>query len=256
MFYDQTPYKVKVEWGQRGARAASERGDIVIIVDVLSFSSTVVTAVQHKANVFPYPPPINENAKAYARANSAEIVWGRAEAIREGGHSLSPLSFSSADFGRDFVLCSLNGAACTWIASQVPALLIGCFLNASAVAEIANRLMQQLQANITVVPCGERWSDVREGENNLRPGIEDYLGAGLILSQLTGSKSPEAEVCIGALKYSSKTIRELIWDCASARELRERGYEDDVTYCCQVNISSAVPILQDTRFINAKDLNS
>lgn len=251
MFYDQTPYEIKLEWGQRGAQAASERGDIVIVVDVLSFSSTVVTAVQHKSVIFPYPLPINDNAKAYAREHNAELVWGRAEAIRKGGHSLSPLSFSSADYGRNFVLCSINGAACTWIASQVPALFIGCLLNASAVAEAANQFRQDSKANISVVACGERWPGVLEPDNTLRPAIEDYLGAGLILSKLTGSKSPEAEVCIGAWKHSRDKLSSLIWDSASSRELRERGYDDDVTYCCQVDNSRAVPILQGACFINA-----
>ncbi|AIQ54134.1 2-phosphosulfolactate phosphatase [Paenibacillus sp. FSL R7-0331] len=250
MFFDQAPYDIKLDWGQRGARAAAERGDIIIIVDVLSFSSTVVTAVQHKANIYPYPPPANEQAKAYAKELGAEIIRGRAEAVRTGGHSLSPLTFSSADYERDFVLCSMNGAACTWIAAQAPALLVGCLLNASAVAETANRLRLELRAAITVVPCGEKWPDVIGSENNLRPGIEDYLGAGLILSKLTGSKSAEAEVCIGALRSSGQRIRELIWECTSARELRGRGFEADVTYCCQVDISYAVPVMQHNRFIN------
>lgn len=68
MYFDQSPYEIKLEWGQRGAREASGRGDIIIIVDVLSFSSTVVTALDYGAEIFPYPPPINEKAKAYAKS--------------------------------------------------------------------------------------------------------------------------------------------------------------------------------------------
>jgi 2-phosphosulfolactate phosphatase len=86
---------------------------------VLSFSSTVVTAVGHGAEIYQYPPPINGKAKAYAKE------WGRAEAVKFGGHSLSLLSFTSADHGQKFVMCSLNGAACTWIASKVPVPLTG-----------------------------------------------------------------------------------------------------------------------------------
>ncbi|MHA6530255.1 2-phosphosulfolactate phosphatase [Paenibacillus sp. BAC0078] len=254
MFFDQTNYGVKLDWGATGARMASQRGDIVIIVDVLSFSSTVVTATQHQARIFPFPPPINEEAKAFAKAKHAEIVWGRAEAVREGGHSLSPLSFGAADQARNFVLCSVNGALCTSVASQVPALLIGCLLNASAVARIANQFSQEQNKDITVIACGEKWTDVNLQENNLRPSIEDYLAAGMILSQLHGSKSPEAEVCIGAYEYSKPNLQELIWESASGRELRERGYEQDVRYCCQMDTSNTVPHLQEQCFVDASSL--
>ena len=37
---------VRLEWGRRGANLAAQRGDVLVIVDVLSFSSAVVTAVQ------------------------------------------------------------------------------------------------------------------------------------------------------------------------------------------------------------------
>jgi len=164
---------------------------------------------------------------------------------------LSPMSFTYADKGQRFVMCSLNGAACTWIASNVPALLIGCPLNASATANKANLLKNKLGTNITVVPCGEKWLDALENENELRPSIEDYLGAGIILSKLTGSKSPEAEVCIGAYEYSKDKISELIWDSASGRELRERGYEQDVLHCSQCDITTTVPILREYKFIRS-----
>ena len=252
MFFDQSPFEIKFEWGQRGARAAAERGDIVIIVDVLSFSSTVVTAVGYGAEIYPYPPPINENAKAFAEQIQAQLVLGRAEALKFGGHSLSPLSFTPEDNGKKFVMCSLNGAACTWIASKVPALLIGCPLNASAVANMANQLKNKWSAKITVVACGEQWSDALENENKLRPGIEDYLGAGMILSKLEGSKSPEAEVCVGAFEYSKKHFKELLWECASGRELRERGFGQDVQFCSQTDISQHVPILCDGRFAGSQ----
>jgi 2-phosphosulfolactate phosphatase len=182
--FDQSPFECRVEWGLLGARDAAERGDITIIVDVLSFSSTVVTAVNVGATIFPHPPPLNDQAKAFADKVEAELISGREEAARLGKPSLSPVSFEPVHTGKKFVLCSSNGAACTFIASKVPALLIGCLLNASAVAQVANQLHLETGANVTVISCGEQWDDVRNGENRLRPSLEDYLGAGAILSKL------------------------------------------------------------------------
>ncbi|WP_440604501.1 2-phosphosulfolactate phosphatase [Bacillus sp. GB_SG_008] len=248
--FDQSSFQCRIEWGRRGAREAAKRGDITIIVDVLSFSSTVVTALHVGAEIFPYPPPLNEKAKAYAQQLGAELMLSRAEAAKMGKHSLSPVTFNAADQGSRFVLCSLNGASCTWIASKVPALFIGCLLNASTVAEAANLLQKQTGANITVVPCGEHWEDPKEDENELRPAIEDYLGAGAIIENLQGSKSGEAQLCMGAFQYAKSNLNEFIWDCGSARELRERGFAEDVTHSTSLNLLQVVPFLQNDRFVN------
>lgn len=176
---------------------------------------------------------------------------GRAEAAKVGKPTLSPVSFKQEHYNKKYVLSSLNGAFCTWIASKVPALLIGSLLNASSVSSVANKLRLQSKANITVVPCGEQWNSVREHENSLRPSIEDYLGAGAVLSYLEGEKSPEAEVCIGAFQNAKEKITELIWECGSGRELRQKGFEEDVSHCSRLNIYETVPILNNDHFVSA-----
>ncbi|MFK9090900.1 hypothetical protein [Bacillus salipaludis] len=52
--FEQSPFNCRVEWGIRGAREATERGDIIIIVDVLSFSSTVISAYSGR-KIHPMP---------------------------------------------------------------------------------------------------------------------------------------------------------------------------------------------------------
>jgi 2-phosphosulfolactate phosphatase len=249
--FNQDPYSCRVEWGIRGAREAAERGDIIIIVDVLSFSSTVISALRQGAIIYPYPP--NLDGKSFAEKVGAEYILGRAEAAKLGKPTLSPVSFKKEHYNKKYVLSSLNGAFCTWIASKVPALLIGSLLNASSVSSVANQLRLQSNANITVVPCGEQWNDVREHENSLRPSIEDYLGAGAVLSYLEGEKSPEAEVCMGAFQNAKEKITELIWDCGSGRELRQKGFEDDVSHCSRLNVYETVPLLNNDHFVSAID---
>lgn len=246
--FDQSNYECRVEWGKRGAREAAERGDITIIVDVLSFSSTVVSAVSQGAIIYPYPP--NLDGKKYAHKIGGEYILGRNEAAILGKATLSPISFNQTHANNKYVLCSLNGAFCTWIASKVPALLIGSLLNYKSVASVANDLRKKTNTNITIIPCGELWNDIRENEDGLRPSIEDYLGAGAILSEIEGSKSPEAEVCIGAYLHSKHRIKDLIWESGSGRELRLKGFEDDVKHCSLLNKYKAVPILKDKCFVD------
>ncbi|MEO4052933.1 2-phosphosulfolactate phosphatase [Solibacillus sp. CAU 1738] len=245
-----SPYICNVEWGLRGAREAAERGDIIIIVDVLSFSSTVVTALSHGAVIYPYPPHLN--GKQFAEQIDAEFILGRAEAAKLNKPTLSPISYSQEHANKKYVLSSLNGAMCTWAVSKVPALLIGSLLNASSVSSVVNQLRMQLNANITVVPCGEQWNDVRENENSLRPSIEDYLGAGAILSKLDGEKSPESDVCIGAFQHAKQKISEIIWECESGRELRNRGYEEDVRHCSRLDVFQTIPLLKSDHFVSVQ----
>lgn len=247
--FNQEPFACRVEWGIRGAREAAERGDIIIIVDVLSFSSTVISALRYGAIIYPYPP--NLDGKSYAEKVEADFILGRAESARIGKPTLSPITFNQEHSNKKYVLSSLNGAFCTWVATKVPALLIGALLNASSVASVANRLRLQSKSNITVVPCGEQWNDVKEHENSLRPSIEDYLGAGAILSYLEGEKSPEVEVCIGAFQNVKHKIKEIIWECGSGRELRIKGFEKDVKHCSRLNVYQTVPILLNDHFVSA-----
>ncbi|USG68133.1 2-phosphosulfolactate phosphatase [Brevibacillus ruminantium] len=246
--FAQESYVCKVEWGKRGAREAAERGDITIVVDVLSFSSTVITALHHGAIIYPYPPPIGEKAKAYAKQFGAELLLGRVEAVRQGTPSLSPISYGPQDRGQSYVLCSLNGAHAAWLAADASFLLLGGLLNASAVAEHAHILHTMTGAGITVIPCGEHWQQGKPDENDLRPAIEDYLGAGAILCKLSGSKSPEAQVCEAAFLSSRPQLEAFIWDCGSGRELRELGFAEDVHHCSQLDAMQVVPWLNNDHF--------
>lgn len=247
--FDQSPYECRVEWGKRGAREAAQRGDVTVIVDVLSFSSTVVSALNQNAIIYPYPP--NLDGMKYAEAVGAEYILGRSEAAKAGKPTLSPVTFNRQHANKSYVLCSLNGAYCSWIASKVPALLIGSLLNASFVANIVNQIRKKTNANVTVIPCGEKWEEIKEHDDPLRPSIEDYLGAGAILSELNGSKSPEADVCIGAFLHSKHKIEDLLWESGSGRELRYKGFEADVKHCSRLNVFENVPILINNRFVDA-----
>lgn len=249
--FDQSPFNCRLEWGERGAREAAARGDIVIVVDVLSFSSTVATALHYGAVVFPHAK--DAQASEFAKLHRADIIMGRAEAAADGMPTLSPVSFGPEHAGRRYVLCSLNGAVCARIGAYAPALLVGCLLNAKAAAREADRLRRMSGANITVIACGEKWDGALPGENIMRPSVEDYLGAGAILYALEGSRSPEADVCAGAFRHAENRIRELVLDCGSGRELLDRGYAADVIHSSQMDVYSIVPRLHEGRFIKAEE---
>ncbi len=54
MPFGQASYDLKCEWGLEGLRAVSAHADVLVVVDVLSFSTAVDIAVARGAWVFPY----------------------------------------------------------------------------------------------------------------------------------------------------------------------------------------------------------
>ncbi len=234
-----------VEWGRRGAERAAARGDVLIVCDILSFSTVVVSSAMRGASV--YPCLDDEEARSIAARHGAAVAVRREAVTPENPFSLSPVTFLQCRPGDCIALPSPNGAACCRVGAAAPAVLAGSLLNATAVAKAAALHMNQHEAGLTVLACGERWEDPRE-EGQLRFALEDYLGAGAILLNLDLPFSPEAAVCRAAFASAAPELRLLLRDCASGVELRDRGFPQDVEHASQLNICDVVPILDEGCF--------
>jgi 2-phosphosulfolactate phosphatase len=243
MYYSQHPYRCRLDWGRHGTRMAAERGDILVIVDTLSFSTAVATAVQHGGII--YPCSMQDQPAAIAQHIGGEAAVSRHEVPAKGRFSLSPATMQQATPGTRIVLASPNGATCSHYARQVPHLLVGTLINAQAVAQAVTTLLEQHNdLYVTVIACGERWTTPTE-DGELRIAIEDYLGAGAILSYLPYELSPEAQLCAGAFMQAREQLKSLLWECGSGRELRAKGYGYDVDHAAQLNLYETVPLMQE-----------
>ncbi|HEX6766032.1 MAG TPA: 2-phosphosulfolactate phosphatase, partial [Polyangiaceae bacterium] len=95
----------------------------------------------------------------------------------------------------------------------------------------------------------ETWSDARDDESLLRPCIEDFLCAGLILGGLDGEPDAEAIVAVGAYRACAGWRDELIRNSPSGRELIERGYAADVTASLADDTCPCVAKLERDHFV-------
>ncbi|GAB4458794.1 MAG: hypothetical protein OHK0029_20470 [Armatimonadaceae bacterium] len=236
---------MRLEWGWRGAETAAARGDLLVVVDVLSFSTTAVTAL---ANGFIlYPCRSDAEAHAVAELTGAALAVKRSagDEMTEG-FSLSPCSFLREGNGVSVALPSPNGATCCRLGASAPHLLIGSLLNARAVADAASLWAEQTKGAITVLACGERWATPHE-DGTLRFALEDYLGAGAIFSALSPalSRSPEAQAAEEVFLTSVPRLEETLLRCGSGQELTDRGYRSDVLHAAQWNRYTIVPHLRE-----------
>ena len=240
--FSQHPYRCRLAWGRHGTRQAAERGDILVIVDTLSFSTAVATAVHHGGII--YPCSMKDNPVSLAQRIGGEVAVRRKDVPEKGRFSLSPITFQQITPGTRVVLVSINGATCSRYGQQVPFLFVGTLINAKAVATAVASLLEEHPLSVTVIACGERWSTPTE-DGDLRVAVEDYLGAGAILSYLPYDKSPEASVCEGAFIQARDRLDTLLLECGSGRELREKGFEQDVIHAAQLDKYQSVPVMQD-----------
>jgi 2-phosphosulfolactate phosphatase len=240
--WSQDGFRCRLEWGRRGARIAAERGDVLVVIDVLSFSTATATAVQHGGIVIPCA--WSDDPAALAAALGAEAAVHRQHVPERGRFSLSPPTMTAIEAGTRVVLASPNGATCSRFGREVPHLLVGSLVNANAVAERVGQILAGSDLAVTILACGERWKQPNE-DGELRFAIEDYLGAGAILSRLPASlsRSPEALVCEGAFSGVRGDLAAVITESGSGRELVAAGYSQDVEHAARLDAYDAVPEL-------------
>lgn len=235
--FDQHGFAARFEWGEAGLRSVASAADVVVLVDVLSFSTAVDVAVSRSASVYPYRVR-DATAAAFARELGAVLAADRRHVSPERPFSLSPPSLATIRAGTRVVLPSPNGSALTLLAvERGRVVLAGCLRNARAVALAAQRLGN----TVTVIAAGEQRAD-----GTLRFAMEDLLGAGAILSHFPmDARSPEAEVAVGAFERVAKAVLAYLHACASGRELGAIGFTDDVRIAAELDVSETVPIFHD-----------
>jgi 2-phosphosulfolactate phosphatase len=239
-----------------------------VVVDVLSFTTTLTVAADGGTVVLPFPWR-DSRAAEHAAAHDAVLASERGGGTRRvagafpprddaaaepsppdaGRVSLSPTSVREAQRRPGglprLVLPSPNGSTISAALADAGVRVLGASLrNATAVG----RRLAELgpDSRVLVVPSGERWPD-----GSLRPAVEDLWGAGAVLAALVDAGgsglglSTEARFAEAAWRAVAGRLPEELAACASGRELVDAGYADEVAVATEVDSSEVVPVLED-----------
>lgn len=246
--HDGPAWAYRLEWGHDGVVALAPECDVIVVVDVLRFTSAVSAAVEAGAAVDPFPwadPRAAEHAERVGAALAGRRAAGRP--------SLSPTDLLLTRAGERIVLPSPNGGALAVEATarSVPFVLAGCLRNATATARRA--LMLSHAGVIGVVAAGERWL---RADGPLRPAVEDLIGAGAILHALDPSGSisppccdPEARAARAAFLDARPLLADVLAATRSGRELVARGDADDVATSAALDTTDLAAQLIDGTFV-------
>jgi 2-phosphosulfolactate phosphatase len=245
--HGQAAYSVRFDWGPTGAAAIAEGAQIAVVVDVLSFTTTLSVAAERGVAVYPYPYR-DGTGGGYAAERNATLAVGRSE---RSGVSLSPASVLAAPELERLVLPSPNGSSIAFDLAGSGRTVVGaCLRNRTAVA---GWLAPQVSSAspLVVVAAGERWPD-----GSLRPAVEDLWGAGAVLAALVGhgvtGLSPEAEHAADSFAAAMPGLGDRLAASASGRELDAIGFGDDVRLAGELDVSDVVPVLEGEAFMPSR----
>lgn len=243
--YVQPGSGARLEWGLAGAAELSRVCAALVVVDVLSFTTSVEVAVARGTRVHPFP--WGAQADEYAARVGAVAAVGRRAVTPEHPWSLSPAALLAAPMVPELVLPSPNGSAISAAASATGLPVVAaCLRNAAAVGRwLLDQGYGGTDAPIGVIAAGERWPD-----DTLRPAVEDQLGAAAVLdalSTVSGGLSVEAALALATLN-SVNDVPAAVRGCVSGRELTANGFGQDVEVAVRVGVSDVVPVLRNGVF--------
>jgi 2-phosphosulfolactate phosphatase len=215
-------------------------GKHVVVIDVLRASSTIITALDNGARAI---IPVGDMAEAGKIASNMDpaltVMGGERHGVKIEGYDLgnSPLEYSSQTVkGKNLIFNTTNGTKAVKKSVGASTVYIASFLNFSATVNA----LKKSKHDIVLVCAG--WKG--------RLALEDTLLAGAIIYKLNNghiSDSAPDGAKVAHLLYEKyqDDIASVILQSNHAVRLKNLIGADDIEYCCQMDICSLTPRLQD-----------
>ncbi len=230
---------VSLEFFVEDAARAAQRGDVVVVIDVLRCCSTIIAALANGAKGI-LPARSLKEAWALHNRYSGSVLAGERGGIKPRGFSLgnSPLEFTPEKVkGNYVILTTTSGTRAIVSSRRARWVLIGALINAKPVAEAASRIAEEEKAGISLVLSG------RHGHFF----IEDFICAGAIAENLQLNNIERSDAVSAALHcfwQAQNCLESVIQSGHHATYLRSLGLVNDVKFCSQFDVSGIVPYLK------------
>lgn len=222
---------------------------IVVIIDVLRVSSTIITALANGAEKILPVLEVHEVFEKKEQLISEGVtphkilLGGERMGMKVEGFDLgnSPLEYTPERVnGKTVIISSTNGTKSVTRSGNAGEIIIGSFINSGSTAEyLAN------QDKETVF-----YLSGKEG----RFSLEDAVGAGMIIEKII-DKSASVELSDSSLmclmlyeKYKSEPYKVFI-DGEHGKYLDSIGLKKDLFYCAEVDIIAEIPLVREDGYI-------
>lgn len=233
---------VEVELSANDACRAVERGDVLVVVDVLRSASSIVNALINGAKSI-VPAATLKEAYALHRRHPEYLLVGEREGRKPRGFHLgnSPLEFTAERvFGRDLIMTTTSGTIALTRCEGAKSVFVGAFLNAGAVAERSLEVAANERVNVSFVLAGEKG----------KFSLEDFICAGAISDRFPHRSvefSDKTTAAVLAFEHAEADLCTNVMKARDAKHLMQLGFRSDVKFSCQMDRAKIVPMYRGGR---------
>ena len=221
-------------------------GKVVIVLDVLFATSTIVAALGHGApSVIPALDEAAARAEGEHHAPGAYVLAGELYAETLPGFAPpTPLALVAHGVaGKHVIYSTTNGTVALQCAGEADHVYAAALLNGRAVVD--HVLARHPDRTILILCSGSL------GNFNL----EDFYGAGYLVQLLAERLGEQADFSdaarVARTLFRSGDPAPTLMDCRVARMMIERGLAHEIAYAAQLSVLAVVPRLAAGRIVAA-----
>jgi len=213
---------------------------IAVIVDIFRATSSICYGIENGAEAI-IPVAEVEECLAYRDKEAHYLLAAErnGEVVTGFDFGNSPFSYTKEKVGcKTVVLTTTNGTHALHLSRSAKKIVIGSFLNLTS---LCNWLKTQNE-NILLVCAG--W------KNNFN--LEDTLFSGAVVDQLKSGdyKTDDAAIAANDLYQLAKgDLNAYLAKTSHSERLKKLGIEADIAFCLNVDITTAIPVLQGQRLV-------
>jgi len=215
---------------------------IVVVIDILRATSSITYGIDNGAEAI-IPVANVEDCLKYSDSGFLLAAERNGEVVAGYDFGNSPFSYTSKKVGgKTVVLTTTNGTKALHLAQKrAYQVVIGSFLNLDALCDY----LKSQDKHVLLLCAG--WKD--------QFNLEDTLFAGAVVNQLRKSFEhfDDSSVAAEDLYLLAKNdLRTYLHKSSHSHRLAQLNIEDDVVFCLQLNICSAIPVLAGESLVALK----
>jgi 2-phosphosulfolactate phosphatase len=217
-------------------------GKVVVVLDILFATTTMVTALAHGATeVLPVLDEAAARACGRGLSQGSCVLAGElyAETIPGFAHP-APLSLLEHGVkGKSLIYCTTNGTVAMTQCAGAARVYCGSLLNARAIVE--HVVAAHPRETVLVVCSGSG--------NNFN--FEDFYGAGYFVERFAEALGDAADFSDAAkaalLVYRTARAPHALLDCRVGRMMVSKGLAHEVEFACRFDALPVIPVLEQGR---------